>query len=104
MICAVCGRDSRGFCRLEREKLIYFCSTKCESVTELIDTTPNEQNAIKHGSELAVEYLCEIGIWDLSQVSHEQWLQLCECIVSGYCEEMQKYQLRETEFLMGLQK
>lgn len=70
----------------------------------MIDLTPNEQQAIKHGSELAVEYLSELGIWDLSQVTHQQFLQFCQCVVTGYCESMQRYAVRETEFLMGLRK
>lgn len=77
---------------------------KCASVKQLIDLTPNEQKAIECGGNLAVEYLRELGTWDLAQLTYEQYQKLCECVVSGYCESMQKYQLREEEFLMGLQK
>lgn len=101
--CVICGRESRGFCRLENKRLVYFCSTTCE-LCKVIDLTPNEQQAIKHGSQMAIEYLTELGNWNLADVSHDQFLQLCTCVVTGYCESMQRHALRETEFLMGLQK
>lgn len=70
----------------------------------MIDTTPNEQAAIKHGSKFAVEYLSELGTFDLNKITHDQFLKMCECVVTGYCEAMQAYNVRQTEFLMGLQK
>lgn len=100
----ICGKESRGLCFYNKKVIVYFCSETCAKCNTMIDKTPNEQLAIKNGMQKGGEYIHEIGKYDLSTFSEAEALRFCECVIDGFCESMQAYSLRETEFLIGLQK
>ena len=54
----------------------------------MIDPTPNERDAIRHGGEMGGEYLESLGRADLTRLSEAEWLTFVECVITGYCDHL----------------
>ena len=98
-VCAVCRREGRGFAfhpvlaRLPGP-VRPACSMTCLHIIAMrkamIDPTPNEQAAIRHGGSMGGEYLESIRLTDLASLSEPQWLTFVEAIVTGYCDRLRE--------------
>jgi len=97
-LCAVCRREGRGFgfqpalIGLKSDPL-HACSMTCLDIIArrrgaMIDPTPNERAAVRHGGEMGGEYLDSIGKTDLAGLSEPEWLTFVEAVVTGYCDRL----------------
>ncbi len=68
----------------------------------MIDPTPNERAAMRHGGEMAGEYLESLGKSDLALFSIEEWQTLIEVIVTGYCDHLRSLAGQDRGRLDGL--
>lgn len=96
-ICAVCRREGRGFAFHPvlaglPGRVRPACSMTClDLIAErkaMIDPTPNEQAALRHGGSMGGEYLESIRLTDLARLTEDQWLTFVEAIVTGYCDAL----------------
>lgn len=65
----------------------------------MIDPTPNERAAIRHGGEMGGEYLESIGKTDLAGLSEAEWLAFVEAVVTGYCDRLRDLAARDRQLL-----
>ncbi len=103
-LCAVCGREARGFGYVHRLRhdlypLHRFCSMRClEAGSEIagrqngmIDKTAREAQAIKDARPLFAEALTALGLMDsFYHRTAEDIDRLIEAAVTGYVESMQR--------------
>ena len=68
----------------------------------MIDPTPNERAAMRHGGEMAGEYLDSLGRTDLVLLDAEEWQTLIEVIVTGYCDHLRTLASQDRGRLDGL--
>lgn len=54
----------------------------------MIDPTPNEIAAMRHGGQMGGQYLESINKTDLARLSGQEWHTFIEAVVSGYCEHL----------------
>lgn len=96
--CAVCRREGRGFgfqpalIGLKGASLPA-CSMTCLDIVArrrgaMIDPTPNERAAIRHGGKMDGEVLDSLGRTDLAGLSEAEWLAFVEAVVTGYCDRL----------------
>ncbi|MDK9720412.1 MAG: DUF6511 domain-containing protein [Rhodospirillales bacterium] len=100
MICAVCRREGRGFGFDPsliglKGPVLHACSMRCLRVIArrrgaMIDPTPNERAAIRHGGEMGGEILDSLGRTGLAQLTEAEWLTFVEAIVTGYCDRLRE--------------
>ena len=113
MICAVCRREGRGFgfapslIGIKRPSLSA-CSMTClhiiaERKGAMIDPTPNEQAAIRHGGMMGGEVLDSLGRTDLALLSEAEWLTFVEAIITGYCDRLRELAGRDRKSLQGME-
>jgi hypothetical protein len=103
-LCAVCGREARGFGYVHRLRHdLYppyrFCSMRCLEVgaeiakrtNGMIDKTARETQAIKDARRLFAEALTEMGLMEpFFHRTAEDIDRLIEAAVTGYVESMQR--------------
>lgn len=103
-LCAVCGREGRGFGyvhRLRRDQypLYRFCSMRCldagaeiaKRTKGMIDKTARETQAIKDARRPFAEALTEMGLMEpFFHRTAEDIDRLIEAAVTGYVESMQR--------------
>ena len=56
----------------------------------MIDKSPEEEFAIENGSNMGGEYIESIKKTDLAEMSREEWLTLCEVIITGYQDQLMR--------------
>jgi len=98
MICAVCAREGRGFGFDPsliglKGPVLCACSMNCLRLIAkrrgaMIDPTPNEKAAFRHGGNMGGEILDSLGKTDLAQLSEAEWLSFVEAIITGYCDAL----------------
>jgi hypothetical protein len=113
MICAVCRREGRGFgfhpAFIRRPgRPSAACSMTClhiiaERKRAMIDPTPNEQAAIRHGGDMGGEVLDSLGRTDLALLTETEWLAFVEAIVTGYCDRLRDLAGRDRRSLKGME-
>lgn len=98
MLCAICGREGRGFCWLSPRRsdiqrtFKRFCSMACQEIHQqrfkgghVIDPTHNENAAVVAVLPVLGDYVAKIGMdKPLADYSREQILQLIETVLDGY--------------------
>jgi hypothetical protein len=103
-LCAVCGREGRGFgyvhrLRHDQYPLYRFCSMRCLEVgaeiakrtNGMIDKTARETQAIKDARPLFAEALTALGLMEpFFHRTAEDIDRLIEAAVTGYVESMQR--------------
>ena len=65
----------------------------------MIDPTPNERAAIRHGGDMGGEVLDSLGRTDLALLSEAEWLTFVEAIVTGYCDHLRELAGRDRKSL-----
>lgn len=82
---------------LEDEPLISavlkaFSGTTIRTIREgqMIDATASEKQALEGASDLAGEYLTWLQKSDLATLTKAEWMQLLECVVTGFQESLAK--------------
>ena len=108
MICAVCGREGRGYCWVSdrngprdsdgRRFFKRFCSRECQLLHSkrakvgggiVIDPTHNESEAMKLTLKPLGEYVASIGIQrPLADYTREEILQLVDVVLTAYFENL----------------
>lgn len=108
MICAICGREGRGFCwlspkfgqRAANGKRLFkrFCSMQCQSLHArriksgggvVIDPTHNEQTAMELVLPRLGEYVASVGMEKpLSLYSREEILQMIDVVLTAYFDNL----------------
>lgn len=131
MICAVCRREARGhgvspeylsggrprdprgfgfhpaFVRRPGRPSAA-CSMTCLHIIAarreaMIDPTPNERAAIRHGGTMGGEVLDSLGRTDLALLSEAEWLVFVEAIVTGYCDRLRELAGRDQGRIEGME-
>ena len=108
-LCAVCRREGRGFgfqpalIGLKSDPL-HACSMACLDIIArrrgaMIDPTPNERAAIRHGGKMGGEVLDSLGRTDLARLSEAEWLTFVEAVVTGYCDRLRDLAGRDRQTL-----
>ena len=64
----------------------------------MIDSTPQEQAAMKQAAAMAGEYLESLPGTDLATFTVEQFMTLIEVVVTGYLNEMARLQIDDIPF------
>ena len=110
MICAICGREGRGFCWLSPRngpraldgKPLFkrFCSMRCQDIHlqrvkqgdgVVIDPTHNEKAAMEAVLPSLGEYVASIGMdRPLSAYSREEVLQLVDVVLTAYFDNLRE--------------
>ncbi len=110
MICAVCGREGRGFCwvspkrgpRTPDGKRMFkrFCSMQCQSLHArrlkagggvVIDPTHNEKVAMEAVLPHLGEYVASLGMdKPLSAYSREEILQMVDVVLTAYFDNLRE--------------
>jgi endogenous inhibitor of DNA gyrase (YacG/DUF329 family) len=110
MICAICGREGRGFCWLAPKdgprtpdgKPLFkcFCSKRCQDIHRqrlkagggvMIDPTRNEKAAMEAVLPRLGEYVASIGMdRPLSDYSREEVLQLVDVVLTAYFDKLRE--------------
>ena len=110
MICAVCGREGRGFCwvgpadgpRAPDGKRLFkrFCSMRCQDIHLqraragggiVIDPTHNEKAAMEALLPSLGEYVASLGIdRPLAAYTREEILGLVDVVLSTYFERLRE--------------
>lgn len=108
MICAVCGREGRGFCwvssreepRTADGKRLFkrFCSMQCQSLYAkrfkagggiVIDPTHNEKAAMEAVLPHLGEYVASVGMdKPLSAYSREEILRMVDVVLTTYFDNL----------------
>ena len=92
-LCAVCGRDSRGFGYAPRlagatGRPGQACSMECLDLLVrrqgMVDYTRHEIEAMQAASAPAGDYLERVGKTDLAALSCEEWMTFIETVCSHY--------------------
>jgi hypothetical protein len=68
----------------------------------MIDPTPNENAAMEAGGRAGGEYLEHLAKSDLARLSEDEWRQLIEIIVTGYCDALRELATRDRSRLDGM--
>ena len=110
MICAICGREGRGFCwvsprngpRTPDGKRLFkrFCSMRCmdihlkrlnEGDGAVIDPTHNENASMEAVLPRLGEYVASIGMdRPLSAYSRKEVLQLVDVVLTAYFDNLRE--------------
>jgi len=110
VICAICGREGRGFCWLSPRnglrapdgKPLFkrFCSMRCQDIHlqrlkagggVVIDPTHNEKAAMEAVLPSLGEYVASIGMdRPLSAYSREEVLQLVDVVLTAYFDNLRE--------------
>ena len=100
MLCAICGREGRGFCWVSpprpgvKRQFKRFCSRRCQQlhaqgVPDMVDPTENEQAAMVAVLPLLGEYVASVGMdKPLATYSRDEILQLVDVVVSAYFDHL----------------
>lgn len=92
--CPICRRASRGFVinvpePIHGHTVHHFCSIEHAMRFLMSDPiTQDETKAALAGGQQAGEYLESIGVFDLRQMSAEQWEAFCGKLFSGACDAL----------------
>jgi len=68
----------------------------------MINSTPNEQAAMKQGGKKGGTYLEGLGQTDLSQLSLDQWQAFISCVITGYCDHLRELADKDQQQLSDL--
>jgi hypothetical protein len=79
---------SFGFCCMDHMKRFTDAFRRENKMPDFIDPTKSEMTSLHHGGRMGGEYLQSIGVYDLSQLSPEQWEQFLKCVLGGYFEKI----------------
>jgi len=104
MLCAICGREGRGFCWVSpprtgtRRQFKRFCSMRCQDIHArrakagggvVIDPTHNEKAAMEAVLPRLGEYVASIGMdRPLADYSREEILQLVDVVLTAYFDNL----------------
>lgn len=108
MICAVCGREGRGYCWVSdrhgprdpegRRYFKRFCSRKCQLIHSrrakagggvVIDPTHNEIAAMEATLPSLGEFVASVGMdRPLADYTREEILQLVDVVLTAYFENL----------------
>ena len=90
--CETCGRQSNGITITMTGKTAMFCTKECarDYMRHDGDLTKDEVKAAIEGGYEGGEYLDGIGIFDLRQLSQDQWATFCGMIYRGTCTALRK--------------
>lgn len=104
MLCAICGREGRGFCWItphrNDSKRVFkrFCSMHCQHIhQQRIKTSGGHVNDPNHNETAAVvavlpvlgEYVASLGMErPLADYSRDEILQLINVVLDGYFEHL----------------
>lgn len=90
--CHVCRRASDGTSiHLPGHPVAQFCGAECARIyMTKTPVKPDEKTAAVIGGNAGGQYLDSIGIFDLRQLSPDQWAEFCGRIFQGTCEELQR--------------
>ncbi len=61
----------------------------------MIDSTPNETEAMTVGGQMGGEYLESIGKSDLATLTETEWGRFIEAVVTGYCDHLRELAARD---------
>lgn len=118
MICAVCGREGRGFCwvgpvdgpRAPDGKRLFkrFCSMRCQDIHLqraqveggiVIDPTHNEKAAMEAVLPHLGEYVAAIGMdRPLAAYTRDEILGLVDAVLTAYFEHLRELTPRDVPF------
>lgn len=100
MICHLCHAGARGFGFQPPgiKKQVHACSMAClNSITQyykenkkMIDTTPDELEANRHGMNMAQEYAQSIGVSDVALMASDQRETFFLCHLNGFRERLRE--------------
>lgn len=106
MICAICGREGRGFCWLSpsrvgvKRQFKRFCSMQCQSLHSkriksgggvVIDPTHNEKAAMESVLPNLGEYVASVGMdKPLSAYSRDEILQMVDVVLTAYFDNLRE--------------
>lgn len=108
MICAICGREGRGFCWVapkggphtpsDQRLFKRFCSRPCQDIYlkrsqagagTVIDPTHNERTAMAAVLPRLGEFVADVGLdRPLSAYTREEVLQLIDVVLTAYFESL----------------
>ena len=91
--CATCRRESAGITiSLPGQTVAMFCSTNCarDYMRHNADLKVNEKKAVEKGGEAGGGYLDIIGVFDLRNLTADQWLTFCATLFTATCADLQK--------------
>ena len=54
----------------------------------MIDSTPNEMQAMSVGGQMGGEYLESIAKSDLANLTVTEWDRFIDAVVTGYCDQL----------------
>ncbi|UZR28115.1 DUF6511 domain-containing protein [Methylococcus mesophilus] len=118
MICAICGREGRGFCwasshdapRDSGGKRLFkrFCSRRCQDIHlqrlkrrdgVVIDPTHNEKAAMEAVLPRLGDYVAAIGMdRPLSAYSRAEILQLVDVVLTAYFDHLREHDPDDVPF------
>ena len=104
MLCAICGREGRGFCWVSppragvKRQFKRFCSMRCQDIHArrakagggvVIDPTHNEKAAMEAVLPRLGEYVAAIGMdRPMADYSREEILQLVDVVLTAYFDNL----------------
>ena len=56
----------------------------------MIDSTPNEMQAMTVGGQQGGEYLESLGKSDLATLTEAEWDRFIDAVVTGYCDHLRE--------------
>lgn len=87
--CTVCRRASEAITINSPNGFAHLCSTECGVIyMTKKPVRPDEKTAALIGGNAGGSYLESIGVFDLRQLTSEQWGEFCGKIFQGTCEEL----------------
>ncbi len=89
--CATCRRESAGITiNIPDKPLAAFCSAKCAGAWMRSEGSlgTNEPKAIEAGGNAAGAYLDGIGVFDLRQMTADQWRTFCTTLWTAACADL----------------
>ena len=90
--CAVCSRASNSISiKIPDRPVAQFCCMECARIyMTKTPVKPDEATASVIGGNEGGAYLDQIGVFDLRQLSPDQWGEFCGKIFQGTCDELRR--------------
>lgn len=91
--CETCRRESAGITiNLPDKPVAMFCGTDCARIWMKAEgqLKTNEAKAIETGGDAGGAYLESINIFDLRDLTQDQWRRFCGTIFTATCADLRK--------------